>query len=198
MTNPWNARFDRDDYVYGTDPNTFLQQSCKQIPKGRVLCLGEGEGRNAVYLAELGYDVVAVDASSVGLNKAQKLAEKRGVQIETRVADLSDYDLGLEQWQGIVSIFCHLPPELRQTVHARIAPALAPQGCLLLEGYTPDQLAYGTGGPPSVDLLYHPAMLQQDFSDLTVTWLEAKVRDVSEGSGHTGPGAVVQLIARKI
>lgn len=198
VTNPWNTRFDRDEYVYGTEPNAFLLQSFKQIPNGRVLCLGEGEGRNAVFLAEQGYEVVAVDASNVGLDKAQRLAETRGVQIETRVADLTDYDLGQEQWQGIVSIFCHLPPELRQSVHARIAPALAPQGSLLLEGYTPDQLAHGTGGPPSVEMLYHPAMLQQDFANLTINWLEAKVRDVTEGIGHTGTGAVVQLIARKI
>lgn len=197
MTNPWNERFAREAYIYGTEPNGFLRQQAHRIPEGRVLLLGEGEGRNAVYLAQLGYEVVAVDASSVGLAKAQALADARGVRIETQVADLADYDLGQNQWQGIVSIFCHLPSSLRQEVHARIGPSLAHQGCLVLEGYTPEQLRHGTGGPPSTDLLYHPQMLRDDFSDLSIHHLEALEREVIEGVGHTGLGAVVQLIASK-
>lgn len=197
MSNPWNKRFARDTYVYGTTPNAFIQAHASRIPPGRVLCLGEGEGRNAVHLAQLGYDVVAVDASSVGLDKAKALAEERGVHIETHVADLAEYDLGQELWQGIVSVFCHLPSPLRRDVHSRIGPALAHQGCLLLEGYTPDQLQHGTGGPPSVDMLYHPQMLRDDFSGLTVQHLLALEREVIEGIGHTGLGAVVQLIACK-
>ena len=110
----WNERYNRAEYVFGTEPNDFLKENFQKIPLGgKVLCLAEGEGRNAVFLAEQGYQVTAMDMSNVGLNKALKLAQDRGVDIITQVADLADYDFGQAQWDGIVAIWAHLPPAIR-------------------------------------------------------------------------------------
>ena len=152
----WDQRYDTEEYVYGTAPNEFLVAHAARIPKGHVLCLGEGEGRNGVWLAEQGYRVTAVDSSSVGLAKARRLAEARGVSLETVAADLAEYDLGEVAWDGIVSIFCHVPMDLRRDLHSRVVRALRPGGAFLLEAYTPRQLALATGGPPTAELMMDP------------------------------------------
>lgn len=193
----WNQRYDTDAYVYGTEPNEFLKQQVGKLPKGNILCLADGEGRNSVYLATLGYDVTAVDSSDVGLAKAQKLAAEKGVTITTQVADLADYDLGQGQWQGIVSIFCHLPPPLRKQVHGNINTALADGGVFLLEAYTPEQLQHGTGGPPNAAMMMTAAELPTELAGLHIDSCNELERQVLEGEGHSGTGAVVQLIAKK-
>ena len=193
----WDQRYAIDDYVYGTEPNDFLRQQAQVIPKGQVLCLADGEGRNSVYLASLGYDVTAVDSSAVGLAKAQTLAAAKGVTITTQVVDLADYDLGGDKWQGIVSIFCHLPPPLRKQVHANIANALATDGVLLLEAYTPAQLQHGTGGPPVAAMMMQSDELQQELIGMQVQSCAELEREIIEGVGHKGTGAVVQYIGNK-
>ena len=190
----WNNRYDTEAYVYGTEPNEFLKQQADRLPQGKILCLADGEGRNSVYLASLGYDVTAVDSSDVGLAKAQKLAAEKGVTITTQVADLADYDLGKNQWQGIVSIFCHLPPPLRKQVHGNINAALADSGVLLLEAYTPEQLQHGTGGPPNAAMMMTAADLPTELAGLQIDSCNELEREVLEGEGHSGTGAVVQLI----
>ncbi|MBN2606523.1 MAG: class I SAM-dependent methyltransferase [Thiotrichales bacterium] len=193
----WDDRYAVDEYVYGTSPNTFLAEHFQQLPKGKVLCLAEGEGRNAVFLAEHGYDVTAVDNSAVGLEKAQILAQKRGVAIETIVADLAHFDLGQSKWDGIVSIFCHLPPAMRQRVHAQIPNALKPNGIFLLEAYCPKQLEYKTGGPQVVEMTVSLENLENEIQGLDCLMMHETERDVTEGIFHTGLGAVVQLIAKR-
>lgn len=193
----WDEKYSADDYVYGTEPNRFLEEHAAELPPGEVLSLAEGEGRNAVYLAGLGFRVTAVDHSRVGLAKAQRLAAEKGVEIETICADLADFELGEARWDGIVSIFGHLPPEVRRTVYARLPAALKPGGILLLEAYTPDQMGRGTGGPRSVDLLVTAEMLREELLGLEFLHLQELEREVIEGRGHTGLAAVVQLIARK-
>jgi SAM-dependent methyltransferase len=193
----WDDRYAVDEYVYGTSPNTFLAEHYQQLPKGKVLCLAEGEGRNAVFLAEQGYDVTAVDNSAVGLEKAQKLAQQRGVAIETVVADLAHFDLGQSKWDGIVSIFCHLPPAMRQRVHAQIPNALKPNGIFLLEAYCPKQLEYKTGGPHVVEMTVSLENLENEIQGLDCLMMHETERDVTEGIFHTGLGAVVQLIAKR-
>ncbi len=197
VINPWNERYAGEDYVFGTRPNEFLVEAGPQIPKGRVLCIGEGEGRNAVFLASLGFEVTAVDGSAVGLEKARRLAEERGVTICTEVADLADYVVKPEHWSGIVSIFCHLPSFLRHTLYPSLEKGLIGGGALLLEAYTPEQPAFGTGGPSDPDLLLTSDELRQTFSALTFERLTELERDVTEGNLHTGRAAVVQMIARK-
>lgn len=194
----WNQRFSVQGYIYGIAPNDFLAQHYRQIPAGgRVLSLGEGEGRNAVFLARQGYHVTAVDTAEQGLIKIRRLAAQNGVEIATIHADLEDFCIEPEQWDGIISIFCHLPASLRQRVHAQIVLGLRPGGLLLLEGYTPRQLQFATGGPKDRDLLLEPADLQQELAALSLQYLQELQREVIEGRLHTGLAAVVQLLARR-
>jgi len=193
----WDQRYSSDTYVYGTEPNRFLVTATPRLPQGRVLCLGEGEGRNAVWLAGQGHEVTAVDASAVGLQKAQRLAAERGVTIKTVHADLAAFDIESGDWDGIVSIFCHLPPQLRADVHHRCVIGLRTGGILLLEAYTPLQVGRGTGGPPTVELTMDAEALRRELAGLELLDLRECEREVHEGEFHNGLGVVVQLVARK-
>ena len=193
----WDKRYDTKDYVYGKDPNDFLAYVVDQIPAGRTLCIAEGEGRNAVFLAERGHDVVAVDASAVGLAKASKLAGERGVQIQTVVADLAHFDIEPDSWDAVVSIFAHVPPDTREVLHRKIVHGLRSGGMLVLEAYTPEQIRLGTGGPPVAEMTMTLEALQRELDGLIFRHAEEMRRDVTEGQYHTGTGAVVQLIAVK-
>ncbi len=191
----WDERYNTSEYVYGVEPNDFLASVIAEIPRGRTLCLAEGEGRNAVFLAEHGHDVVAVDASAVGLEKARKLAKARGVVIETQVADLADLAIELDSWDAVVSIFAHVPPAVRKPLHRKIVQALRPGGMLVLEAYTPEQIKLGTGGPPVAEMTMSLQDLRAEFEGLAFSHAKELQRDVIEGKYHTGRGAVVQLIA---
>jgi SAM-dependent methyltransferase len=140
----WDERYGAPEYVYGTEPNEFLASVASRIPLGRVLSLADGEGRNGVFLATLGHRVTSVDASPVGLAKAGRLAAARGVTLTTIVADLAEYAIAPGGWEGIVSIFCHLPPPLRRRVHEQVVRGLAPGGMYVLEAYSVRQLQFGT------------------------------------------------------
>ncbi|XPF94680.1 class I SAM-dependent methyltransferase [Colwellia sp. RE-S-Sl-9] len=190
----WDKEYDREEYVYGKLPNDFLKSHYNSIPKGNVLLLAEGEGRNAVFLAKLGYSVTAVDISSVGLKKAEKLAKENNVVIETICADLAVFDLGERKWDGIVSIYCHLPETLRQDLYKRIELAIKPSGVLLLEGYRPEQLTYKTGGPPLASMMISKETLIKELPHFSFSHLEALDRVVNEGINHHGLGAVIQAI----
>ncbi len=193
----WDQRYSGDDYFYGTAPNDFLAEQADKIPSGPVLCLAEGEGRNAVHLAGLGFPVTAVDSAIEGLRKTERLARERGVDVECIHADLAQFDLGQDRWAGIVSIFAHLPPSLRRQVHAAIPKALRPGGMLLLEAYTPAQLQQGTGGPPVAELMMTANTLREELPGLVFEHLVELERGIVEGQGHTGTGAVVQAIAQR-
>ncbi len=193
----WDKRYSSEEYVYGKQPNDFLVSVIDEIPRGKVLCLAEGEGRNAVYLAMQGYDVLAVDSSSVGLAKAQKLADEQGVVIQTQQADLADFEIAPNDWDAIVSIFCHVPPAIRTGLHQSIVAGLKPGGMLVLEAYTPDQIQLGTGGPPVAELTMSLAALESELKGLEFFHALECERDVIEGVLHTGRGAVVQLLAGK-
>lgn len=193
----WDKRYSSEEYVYGIEPNDFLKANYKSIPKGKVLCLAEGEGRNAVFLAEQGYKVTAVDSSSVGLQKAEKLGHKRGVQIECIHGDLEHYEIEEENWEGIISIYCHLPVTLRKSVFKNIELGLKKEGVFIIEGYTPKQLQYGTGGPKDENLLITKDNLLKELPNLNFKVCNEVVREVVEGQLHTGMAAVVQGIGIK-
>lgn len=193
----WDQRYAAPGYAYGTEPNDFLRQVSDRIPRGRVLCLAEGEGRNAVYLAGLGCTVLAVDASAVGLAKARQLAEERQVSIETQVVDLADFSIPPDSFDAIVAIFCHLPPALRAQVHRQAVQGLRPGGVLVLEGYALGQLGRGTGGPQSAELLFDLATIKQELDGLRWELAVEREREVVEGSFHTGLGQVIQLLGIK-
>ena len=198
----WNRRYAADGFYYGTAPNDFLREVEPALPRqGHVLCLGEGEGRNAVFLARCGHEVSAMDQSAVGLEKAQRLAGEQGVRIATYVADLENFDLASAApsggWDAIVSIWCHMPAGVRPALHQRVVAALKPGGVFVLEAYRPEQLRYGTGGPPTVDLLPTLAELQHELAALELVIASATEREVREGKGHDGMSAVVQVLGRK-
>lgn len=196
--NFWDSRYSGNDFFYGTAPNDFLAARAEVLPAGgRVLCLAEGEGRNAVFLAERGLQVTGVDGSKVGLEKAQRLAQQRNVPLATEVADLSDFDLGAARWDGVVSIWCHLPQPLRASLHPRIVSALAPGGVFILEHYHPRQLGRGTGGPSDASMMITLEELRRDFAELEELHAFEGERDVHEGAGHGGLSVVTQFIARR-
>jgi SAM-dependent methyltransferase len=194
----WDERYSEDGYAYGTEPNLFLAEMADRLPPGgKVLCLCEGEGRNAVYLAGLGYQVTAVDASRVGMHKASQLAAERSVPLTTIVSDLSHFRIEPDHWDAIISIFCHVPPTLRASVHAQCVAGLKAHGVLILEAYTPKQLEYRTGGPTASEMTMHLAALEAELAGLEFVHAVEIDRDVVEGKYHTGRGAVVQLVAIK-
>ncbi len=193
----WDNRYDVAGHVYGEAPNAFVAEVAPQIPAGPVLCLAEGEGRNAVHLAALGHPVTAVDQSEVGLAKAHRLAKARGVEIKTLATDLADYAIAVGAWTGIVATFAHLPPVLRRRVHRDVVTGLQPAGVFILEAYTPAQLAFGTGGPKSPELLMTLAGLRDELLGLELLVGREIEREVIEGDGHAGRGAVVQILARR-
>jgi len=193
----WDQRYNREDYAYGTEPNDFLVAMFDRLPEGKVLCLGEGEGRNAVWLAQLGREVTAVDASATGLQKAQRLAATRNVEIDTVHADLAVFEIKPRHWDLIISIFCHLPPAVRADVHRRCVQGLRPGGVMLLEAYTPQQLEYRTGGPLTADMMMDMQSLRAELAGLEFHHLQECIREVHEGEFHHGTGAVVHALARK-
>lgn len=192
----WNERYADSDYFYGTEPNSFLEEQCG-ILNGPVLSISEGEGRNGVFLATRGLDVTGVDLSSVALEKAEKLAESKGVTITTIVADLETFEPEESHYGSIISISAHLPSSLRAVLYPRLEKALKPGGILLLEAYSPDQLSKGTGGPKDADMLMSVEKIRKEFPDLEPVLLRETEREVSEGKGHTGLASVVQFIGRK-
>jgi len=193
----WDERYADEEYVYGTEPNDFLKTHLDELPRGKILSLCEGEGRNAVYLARQGYEVTGVDSSSVGLEKAKKLAAREGVTISTELADMGDFRIEPEAWDGVVSIFCHIPPAMRSDLHRQVVAGLKPGGVLILEAYTPEQLAHGTGGPKIASLTMTADSLKSELEGLVIDSIQELERDVVEGKFHTGRGAVVQLVAHK-
>lgn len=195
----WDQRYSEPGFGYGTEPNDFLAADAERsLPaRGEILSLGEGQGRNAVFLASRGFRVTGVDGSAVGLSQAQALAKERGVRIQTVVADLETFDLGVDRWDGIISIWCHMPSALRARVHRAVVAALKPGGVFLLEAYRPEQLTYKTGGPPTADLLVTLAAARAELTGLEFLEAEEKLRQVREGKLHDGLSAVLQVIARK-
>ena len=163
-----------------------------------MLCLAEGEGRNAVHLAKLGFQVTAVDQSEAGIEKARQLARTHGVEPEFLVADLSEYEIGDSCWDAIICIFAHLPPARRERVHRAAGAGLRPDGCLVLEAYHPEQVRFGTGGPQQAPEMFMTLeQLRGDFASLLVLIARDTEREVNEGSAHTGRAAVVQVLGRR-
>ncbi|MGE9290171.1 MAG: SAM-dependent methyltransferase [Puniceicoccales bacterium] len=192
----WDQRYAQDDFVYGTEPNSFLAENASKLT-GPVLSIAEGEGRNAVFLASRGLDVLGVDRSSVGLEKAQKLAKERGVSIRTKGVDLADFDPGENSFGAVVSISAHLPSSVRSRLYPLIERALKPGGIILLEAYSPAQISRDTGGPKDPDMLMTCEDLERSFLRCEPILSQEIEREIVEGKFHSGLASVVQYIARK-
>lgn len=192
----WNQRYASGEFVYGTEPNSFLREHASLLA-GPVLSLAEGEGRNAVFLASLGLDVLGVDGSEVGLAKARQLAASRGLAIRTEVADLVTYEPPENSFGSVISISAHLPTQIRKRLHRLVERALRPGGIMLLEAYSKAQITRDTGGPKDVDMLMAREDLEREFPHCELILSQEIEREVVEGQFHTGLASVVQFIARK-
>ena len=195
----WNRRFAGDDYLFGTQPNAWLRE-CAGVwtPGQRVLCVADGEGRNSVWLARQGLQVEAFDIAELGVAKARRLAAAHGVSADFQVTDCDGYAWPEAAFDGVAAIFVQFadPPQ-RQRLFRHIVRCLKPGGTLLLQGYTPRQLDYKTGGPPFVSHLYTAAILREAFADLDIVELREYEADIAEGSGHLGRSALIGLAARR-
>jgi SAM-dependent methyltransferase len=195
----WEKRYDAPEYLYGTEPNAFLKAQAGLLPKtGNALAVADGEGRNGVWLAEQGLDVLSVDFSPRAQAKAKALAARRGVAVRFIQADVTGWDWPEAEFDVVAVIFIQFsaPPE-RRRIFAGIRQALKPGGLLLLQGYRVEQIAYNTGGPSEVENLYTEALLREEFGGFGK--LDIKVHDsvVSEGSRHSGMAAVIDLVGWK-
>lgn len=201
-SNFWDERYSQNEYVYGTSPNAFLAQQKSRLPQaGKALAIGDGEGRNGVWLAEQGLDVLSVDISAAGLEKTQQLATQRQVSIHTQQLDLSTWQWPKAEYDAVVAIYVHFHPDIRQRMHQAALNALKPNGLLILEAFNPAQLSfnqkYGSGGPRSVELLYTPSILQQDFADGKILMIEESIINLDEGAYHRGQASVIRLVVQK-
>lgn len=195
----WNQRFSGEDYLFGTQPNAFLARQKKLlVPGKRALAIADGEGRNGVWLAQQGLDVLSIDFSPVAMQKAKALAQERGVDLATQVADLSEWTWEASRFDVVVAIFIQFAePALRERIFSGICRTISPGGLLLLQGYRPEQLDYATGGPSQVENMYTASLLRRAFATLDILHLEEHDSELHEGSGHNGMAALVDLIARK-
>ena len=195
----WDSRYDRADYVFGEAPNAFVAANADRLKGYRTaLSVADGEGRNGVFLAEQGLEVLSIDASPVGLVKADALAKKRGVALTTHCLDVAGYDWPEGAFDVVAGIFIQFAaPKLRDAMFAGMVRTLAPGGLLLLQGYRPEQLAYGTGGPSQLENLYTEALLRAQFAGLDIISLESYDTELTEGAAHAGMSAVIDLVARK-
>ena len=192
----WNERYAVDEFVYGTEPNTFLVEHAAMLP-GPVLSLAEGEGRNAVFLASMGLQVHGVDGSEVGLGKAQALARAKGVEIETEVADLEFFEPEANRYGSVISISAHLPSAIRKKLYPLIYRCLRPGGIILLEAYSENQLTRETGGPKDPDMVMTREKIEREFPNCEPLLLREIEREIHEGRFHTGLASVVQFIGQR-
>jgi len=195
----WDQRYDRPDFLFGTEPADFVRRTARHLaPGSRVLAVADGEGRNSVHLASLGHEVLAMDGSRIALDKARALARDRGVSVDFRRGDVLTWDWSAEPIDALLAVFIQfLAPDDRARVFDGFRTALRPDGLLLLHGYAPRQVGYGTGGPPQAENMYTLPLLENAFSGFDI--LEARDYDaeIDEGAGHSGLSGLVDFVARK-
>jgi len=193
----WNERFAGEGYLFGEEPNAFLTSQAARLRRGwKALAVADGEGRNGVWLAQQGLAVTSVEASPVALAKARSLASTRGVTITTVESDLGTWTWPEQAFDCVVAIFIQFAgPDLRARMFEGMAGALTPGGLLLLQGYRPEQLAYGTGGPRVAENLYTEPLLRGAFSSLEIVELRSHDSVLAEGTAHVGPSALIDLVA---
>lgn len=197
MSQFWNERYAADDYVYGTEPNEFLKAELPKLKPGRILFPGEGEGRNAVFAAQSGWDVTAFDSSFEGKAKAARLAAARGVSVNYILASYDEVEFAEESFDCLVFIYTHMPAATRREYHQRFLKWLKPGGKVILEGFSKDQIRNNTGGPKDVDMLWSDEELQGDFAALQKLNIEELETELREGDFHKGKAAIIRLTGTK-
>ncbi len=195
----WNARFGAEGYLFGTEPNSFLASQRHLLRPGQAaLAIADGEGRNGVWLAEQGLDVLSIDFSPIALAKARQLAERRGVALKTEVVDVAAWEWGAARFDVVAAIFVQFAaPPLRRLMFQRIRDVLRPGGALILQGYRPEQIEYKTGGPSHRENMYTAALLREAFDGFEILHLREHDDAIREGTAHVGMSALIDFAARK-
>jgi len=195
----WNQRFSGDDYLFGREPNDYLRAQASLLPAGgSVLCVADGEGRNSVWLAKQGFRVQAFDISEVGVAKARKLGSDAEVSVDYTVSDCEQWSWTAQRHEGVVAVFVQFAdPEMRARLFANMVHTLKPGGVLILQGYTPRQLEYKTGGPGQLSHLYTAELIRESFKDLQIVELIEYEAELNEGVRHAGRSALLGLVATK-
>jgi cyclopropane fatty-acyl-phospholipid synthase-like methyltransferase len=195
----WDERYAGGEYFFGTRPNAFMVSQHHLLKPGMsCLAVADGEGRNGVWLVQQGLKVLSVDSSAVAASKADTLAQQKGVTLDFEVADLLNWEWGENRYDAVVAIFIQFAtPAQREVLFKGIKQCLKPGGLLLLQGYTPRQLEYKTGGPPVAENMYTEPLLRKEFADMDILHLLEHDAEINEGSGHKGMSALIDLVARK-
>ena len=195
----WNKRFSAPEYIFGTAPNELLASQAARLRAGqRALCVADGEGRNSVWLAGRGLEVAAFDLSPTGVEKARRLAAERGVTVAYDVSDVYGWRWPPDAFDVVAAIFVQFAdPAMRAFMFERIVASLRRGGLLVVQGYTPKQIEYGTGGPKQVENMYTAGLLRAAFASLEILELREHEKVMAEGSQHRGQSALVDLVARK-
>ena len=193
----WNNRYAEENYAYGNNPNYFLKENCTKIPNGKVLFPADGEGRNSVFLARLGYEVAAFDISEEGKIKAQKLAIKNNTVIDYQVGTLETLHYYKNSFEGLVLIFAHVPFTLRKEFHAKLVTLLKPNGVIIFEAFSKEQLGFNSGGPKQLEMLFSEEDIRNEFPTIDFKFITTTIVDLDEGPYHQGKGSVVRFIGTK-
>lgn len=197
MSQFWDERFSSDEYVYGTEPNSYFKDELSKLTPGKLLLPGEGEGRNAVYAAKQGWQVTAFDTSSEGKKKAEKLAQTNNVAFDYLLESYDSVHLEKDSFDCIALIYTHMNPEQRHAYHQKLLTFLKPGGTLILEGFCKEQINNNTGGPKDVNMLFSKKELETDFATLSQIVIDKQVLRLNEGNFHHGEAAVIRLIGNK-
>lgn len=198
MGNFWDERFAAEEYIYGEQPNIFFAEQLQNLTPGSILLPMEGEGRNAVYAASLGWQVEAFDSSKEGIRKARELTQQAGVSFTYTQHRVEDFPWPTARYDVVALVFAHLPPDIRPAFHKKVSDSLKPGGQLVVEFFHPDQLGRSSGGPKTVDLLYPPKLIRQDFPEIQFRHLEKTVTELSEGTHHKGEAVITRGMGNKV
>ncbi|WP_430974143.1 class I SAM-dependent methyltransferase [Sunxiuqinia rutila] len=197
MSNFWNERFATKEYVYGTAPNQFFSEELEKLSPGKLVLPGEGEGRNAVFAARMGWQVTAFDSSSEGQKKAEQLAARQQVELDYRIDSYDSIELQTESFDCLALIYTHMPPANRQAYHHKLSSYLKKGGTLILEGFSKAQIQNNTGGPKNVDMLFSKEELQADFAGFSSLKISEAEVELDEGEFHQGTAHIIRLVAVK-
>lgn len=197
MKDLWNKKYSKNEYIYGKEPNVFFMKEISNLHPGRILLPAEGEGRNAVTAAKLGWQVDAFDFSESAKQKAESLASEFKVVINYTNSSIEDFNSGEVSYDCIALIFVHLPVQTRALMHKKMINLLKPGGILLLEGFSKNQLGKTSGGPNNIDMLFSIEELKKDFKDMDINYIVDDVIHLNEGELHNGDASIIRLVAKK-
>ena len=201
-TDRWNERYSKDEFAYGVLPNAYLMEQIEKLPTGKILFAAEGEGRNAVFAAQLGFEVSAFDISIEGKNKALKLAESNKVTINYEVGELHTLNYKPEHFDAIALIYAHFPADIKSSLHKTLSTYLRKGGVVIFEAFSKKHLDYiakneNVGGPKELAILFSIDEIKSDFENYEIVELEEKKIELSEGLFHNGTGSVIRFVGRK-